>query len=156
MISHRTANEGDASDMSALILSFQAELLLDPMGHGAEEFLASVSAEAVRRYLTSSRYHFIVAHEAERLIGVVGMKNVSHLFYLFVDRAHQRRGLGRELWGIAKAKTRGIGYHGSFTVNASLNAVPAYAKLGFREVGPKIQMHGVAFVPMQSGDAHAA
>jgi GNAT superfamily N-acetyltransferase len=87
---------------------------------------------------------------------VVGMKNVSHLFYLFVDRAYQRRGLGRELWDIAKAKTRGIGYPGPFTVNASVNAVPAYLKLGFREVGPKAQVHGVAFVPMQSGNEHAA
>jgi predicted GNAT family N-acyltransferase len=34
------------------------------------------------------------------------------------------------------------------TVNASLNAVPVYLALGFREVGAKGQQHGITFVPM--------
>jgi GNAT superfamily N-acetyltransferase len=153
VISHRTANEGDAAAISALISSLQSALVFDPAGRGAEEFLASVSTETVRGHLASQGHAFLLAHDDDRLIGVIAIKDRSHLFYFFVDRAHQRRGVGRKLWELARAQAMAGGHSRPFSVLASMNAVPAYSRLGFRVTGRPFPVHGVQCVHMVAGEA---
>lgn len=152
MIRYRPADAADAADISALLSSFQAELTA-PAAGGAEEFLASVSTEAIRAHLASPDFFFLVAHDG-KLVGVVAIQKRSHLFYLFVDRARQKQGVGRRLWELARAQAMRDGHRGAFTVLASLNAVPAYARFGFTVTGSPMQMHGVRCVHMVAGEAH--
>lgn len=153
MISHRNADEGDAAAISALISSLQPELVIDPAGRGAEEFLASVSTETVRGHLASPAHSFLLAQDDGRLIGVIAISDRSHLFYFFVDRAHQRRGVGRKLWELARAQAMSGGHPGPFTTFASMNAVPVYSRLGFRVTGRPFPVHGVKCVSMVAGEA---
>ena len=83
------------------------------------------------------------------LVGVVALRDNSHLYHLFVAQAHQGKGLGRSLWQSVKQAAFRAGNAGRFTVNSSLNAIPAYERFGFIPSGPKVEKHGVAFVPMQ-------
>ncbi len=154
MINLRMAAPSDAESISALIMSFQPLLTVDPSGRGADEFFASVSSQAERSYIESARYDYTVAEHGGALVGVVAVRDNNHLFHLFVAAPHQRAGIARMLWNHARERARQRGNPGRFTVNASLIAVEAYERLGFRRCGDVAQAHGIAFVPMRFvGDA---
>src|SRR6059058_4705298 len=122
----RSRSPSDAEAIARLIASFQSELTDDPSGAGAEAYLASVSAQAEREYLTSQRYRYLLAYSGPQLAGFIAIRDGSHLFHLFVERAHQRQGLGRRLWELALEELCAPSRDGGFTVNSSLSAVPVY------------------------------
>ncbi len=145
----RAATVSDASAISELILAFRHEYLLDPTGRGAEEFLTSVSAEAERGYISSSRYYYLLGEAEGVLAGVIALRDGTHVFRLFVARNRQRQGLARELWRRARQTLGPVDQAMSFTVNSSLMAVPVYRRLGFEQTSPQVEMHGIAVVPMR-------
>ncbi len=94
----RAGSPSDADAIAGLIASFRNELTDDPSGAGAEEYLASVSVRAEREYLASARYGYLLAYSGSQLVGFIAIRDGSHLFHLFVERAHQRQGIARLLW----------------------------------------------------------
>ena len=82
----RSGSRSDAEAIAQLIASFQSELTDDPSGAGAEAYLASVSGQAEREYLTSPRYRYLLAYAGPQLSGFIAIRDGSHLFHLFVDR----------------------------------------------------------------------
>ncbi len=144
----RAATPADAEHIGSLIIELSAPFYTSPTRAGAEPFLASVSAEAQHRNLSSSNFLYYVAESNSRLVGVVALRDNSHLFHLFVASSYQRTGLATQLWGIVKAEVIAMGNPGQFTVNASLNAVPVYERFGFVRKGEVQHMHGISFQPM--------
>ena len=145
----RAGSPADAEAVAALIANFQSELTDDPSGAGADEFLASVSLQAEREYLGSERYRYLVAYSNSQLAAFIAIRDRSHLFHLFVDRAHQRRGIARRLWDHALRELCAPNSDGDFTVNSSLPAVPVYQAFGFVPAGPITRIHGISFLPMR-------
>jgi GNAT superfamily N-acetyltransferase len=145
----RPARIHDASAISALILSFSHEFTVEPEGAGAEQFLASVSAEAESGYIGDQRYQYIVAIEGARLVGFIAIRDRSHVFHLFVAAERQRQGLATRLWDAALSAARDARNSQCFTVNSSRIAVPVYERFGFRVSGEPVEKHGICFVPMQ-------
>ena len=138
----RSGNPGDANAIASLIASFQAILTLEPSGAGAEQYLASVSEDAERRYLESPRYAYLIAELEGQMVGLVAMRDQKHLFHLFVAAAYQRIGIAGALWERARKLSLRAGPIAEFTVNSSLNAVPVYRSFGFLPVGAVMQEHG--------------
>ena len=145
----RAGLAADAEAIAGLIASFQSELTDDPSGAGAERYLASVSVQAEREYLTSERYRYIVAYSDSQLAGFIAIRDASHLFHLFVERSHQRKGVARQLWERALRELCAATSNGVFTVNSSLSAVPVYRAFGFVPAGSTQSMHGISFLPMR-------
>jgi GNAT superfamily N-acetyltransferase len=145
----RAGSPADAEAIAGLIASFQSELTNDPSGAGAEEYLASVSLQAEREYLASGRYRYLLAYSGSQLAGFIAIRDGSHLFHLFVGRAHQRQGIARLLWERVLHELCVSGSEGVFTVNSSLSAVPVYQAFGFAPAGSVQSMHGISFVPMR-------
>jgi GNAT superfamily N-acetyltransferase len=145
----RPATPADAAAISALILGVSRFFTLHPDGEGAEAFLARVSPEAIGGYLASPDYAYLVAEEEGALAGVVAIRDNAHLHHLFVAQAFHGRGLSRRLWDTARHAALRAGNPGEFTVNSSLYAVPVYEKFGFRPTGPRVEQHGIAWVPMK-------
>ena len=139
----------DADAIAGLIASFQNELTDDPSGAGAETYLTSMSAQADREYLTSPRYRYLLTYSSPQLAGFIAIRDGSHLFHLFVERAHQRQGLARALWERALHELGPPESQGAFTVNSSLAAVPVYRALGFLPAGSIRSLHGISFLPMR-------
>ena len=142
------ASSADALKVSRLIRGLCEPFFLLPGGEGAEAFLAAINEDSVRSYVLAGNFSYFVAESEGKLVGVVAMRDNSHLYHLFVDQGSQGKGVGRELWQFIKAKSIQAGNPGKFTVNSSLNAVPAYEKFGFKVSGPKVEIHGIAFQPM--------
>jgi len=152
----RAAMVSDAAAISELVLGFRHEYLLDPTGKGAEEFLTSVSAEAERGYISSSRYYYLVGEVEGVLVGVIALRDGTHVFRLFVARHFQRQGIARGLWSRARQALGPVDQAMTFTVNSSPKAVPVYRRLGFEQTSPQMEVHGIAVVPMRLTEQHAA
>jgi GNAT superfamily N-acetyltransferase len=146
----------DAPRISALIRTLSNPFFVSPTGDGAEPFLASVSESAIQGYISASNFEYLLAKKEDQLAGVIALRDNSHLFHLFVAQPFQGQGLGSKLWQVVKGKAVRQGNPGKFTVNSSLNARPVYERFGFVAGGPVVQAHGIAFQPMQLGQAQNA
>lgn len=142
----RRATTDDAPAVAALVASWMPELVLRPAEAG--RFLDSVTLEATRTRLGDDRYAAHVAEAASRVVGMVIVRDGSHLYHLFVDAALKGRGLGRRLWETARDAARAAGHEGPFTVNASRNALPVYRALGFAATAEPVRADGLEFTPM--------
>ena len=145
----RRGKPDDASAISALILSLQPYLTIEPDGSGAEEFLVSLSPDIIRRNLQADNYHYQLAFDGDALAGVVAVRDNSHLFSLYVATEWHGRGIGKRLWEAARDGALARGNPGSFTVNSSTFAENMYRHLGFKATGPVAEMHGIRFIPMR-------
>lgn len=150
----RPAGIDDADAIAALIADLMPFLTLHPQGLGADGFIASVGPQAQRRYLAQPNFryhvaHHVAAHAGAALAGVVALRDNGHLFHLFVHRDLHGRGLGRQLWELARDEALALGNPGMFTVNASDHAVPMYRRLGFVPAAPRAEHDGIAYLPMR-------
>jgi len=143
----RDAKLEDAESISALINRVAHFFTLDPKGKGAERFLESISPEAIRSYVSSDDYDYIVALGSNNIVGVAAMKDGTHLFHLFVAPEYQKKGLSILLWNTIQNITKSG--KKEFTVNSTPYAVPVYEKFGFVASGTRTEKNGVAFVPMK-------
>jgi len=80
---------------------------------------------------------------------VIGIKENSHLYHLFVADPFQGRGHAQQLWQHAKAECLASGNPGVFTVNSALNAAPVYRKWGFEPLCEVRERSGIKDIPMR-------
>lgn len=139
----------DASAIHALVRSLAPAFLINADGSGAEQFWISVSEEMQAAMLRSGNHHVVVCEDAGAIVAMIGLRDLSHIFHLFVARTHQRQGLSRQLWIRARDYAHAQGYRGDFTVNSSLSAAPVYQRFGFQSAGEITRQHGVEFLPMK-------
>ena len=146
----RGATAGDALRISILLTALAEEFIVgDFTAEGRLHLLAHFGVTEMEKRLEAPEYRFQVAEDGAELVGVVAVRAATHLQYLFVAKSHQRAGLARRLWELARRDAiRDGNAVGRFTVNASGYAVPAYERLGFRCVGPVREANGVRFQPM--------
>jgi GNAT superfamily N-acetyltransferase len=145
----RIAAVSDAGAISRLILDMAPSVTADPAGRGAAPFLATLTPEAIAANLSSERFRYHLAWEGGVLAGVIGIRDASHLFHLFVSPDHQSRGLGTRLWQLGREAALAAGNPGHFTVNATPAAQQLYERFGFRECGKPIEHSGVRAIPME-------
>lgn len=144
----REANVADADAISRLILPLGERFIAcDLLPEGARALLDSFQPDSIVGYFQAGyRYH--VAEEEGRLVGVVGVRDNSHLYHLFVDEDYHRQGVARRLWNVAQQAAITAGNPGRFTINSSPYAVPVYRRFGFVETGPADCTKGVVSIPM--------
>ena len=147
MINIRLADVSDIPSIVALTTTLCRKCIApDCTAAGAERLLASMGPEdTTKRFAGSFRY--FVACDGGQVIGVIAMRENSHLFHLFVATSHQRRGIARALWRIAQQSCLDAGNSGHFTVNSSRAARPVYKAFGFVGEGEAC-IDGVPFIPM--------
>jgi ribosomal protein S18 acetylase RimI-like enzyme len=151
-IEFRDATAADALRISALLTTLAEEFIVREFStEGRLHLLTQFGVTEMQERLQAHEYRFQVAEDGAVLAGVVAVRAATHLQYLFVARSHQRSGLARRLWELARLDAIGGGNAaGRFTVNASAYAVAAYERLGFRRVGSVGEANGVRFQPMES------
>jgi GNAT superfamily N-acetyltransferase len=117
---------------------------------GIDEFRKYVRPEALAERAREG-HKVILAHEGDALLGMIEIREAKHISLLFVDEAHQGRGIGRELISRAfqhcHAANAGIT---SVTVHASPNSVEFYRRVGFLPEGSERVENGIRYRPMHS------
>ncbi|MEL6871155.1 MAG: GNAT family N-acetyltransferase [Pseudomonadota bacterium] len=144
----REAEKNDTDAMSALIDRVSRMHITAALEPEAERiFLDSCKpSKIVENMQCNIRYHVSIL--SNEIIGLIGVRDLSHVFHLFVDSAHHQTGLGRKLWKIALEASRSAGHTRAMTVNSSPNAVTFYEKLGFCVCGPTDHRNGITSIPM--------
>jgi GNAT superfamily N-acetyltransferase len=146
------ATPADAEAISRLIHGLSRAFTVAPSGQGAEGFLRSISAGALGGYIAAPNFAYFKGLLDGERAGVVAVRDAGHLYHLFVDQRFQGRGIARALWAHARTCVEAAGNPGRFTVNSTPVAVPVYERFGFRATGPRVEMNGIAYVPMRLGD----
>ena len=145
----RAATPKDSESISKLVCRLSAKYIAADFSEQGEAFLLeSMTPAAIRKYIQSGyRYH--IAEVKKQLVGVVAVKDNSHLYHLFVAQDYQRQGIATSLWQLAKQVCLEHGNPGEFTVNSSKYAQGVYEGLGFvAQSGPQ-EKNGVMFIPMK-------
>ena len=67
----------------------------------------SVSEESIKSYLSKNHQYMLAIKDDSELVGVIGMRDKSHLLHLFVCESIQGAGVSRMLWEAMKKEIRG-------------------------------------------------
>jgi N-acetylglutamate synthase-like GNAT family acetyltransferase len=145
----RKADISDAETISDLIVPLTKKFVLVSCEKQVHDLLVgSMSITSIEGYLTEGySYHVAEAFSGE-VAGVVGVRNNSHLYHLFVKEKFEGKGISRQLWEIAKAECIANGNKGEFTVNSAVNAEGVYLKFGFKRVDGIRNRNGMVDIPM--------
>lgn len=115
---------------------------------GRARFFAQAQPEQLARRIAEG-HRYAVALLRGRQVGVVGIGQKHHLYWLWVEAACQRRGIAARLFHYATAMLREADPAATrMTVYASDYAVPVYRRLGFATTGDEEVRAGVPVTPM--------
>lgn len=148
-IVYRLMLPGEETQINALIVPVFTEFIgrrYPP--EGVREFLGYVDPGALRKRFLSNHFT-LVATSHDRIVGVIEVRDNSHVCLLFVHERMHGRGIGRTL--LTRAIERCRRDRPDLTaldVNSSPNSVEVYTRFGFVPVGPKKTVNGITFVPM--------
>lgn len=116
---------------------------------GIEHFREYISDSVLKRMFEAGSFQVIAAYSGTKIIGVIALRNDSHISLLFVDSRYHRRGIGRrlvaELSEYVRIKLKG----GFLTVNSSPYAVEFYRRLGFQPLDHSLSENGITYTPMK-------
>lgn len=153
---HRDAIISDAPMISDFASSLASQYIAPSLEIGGLAILLeSMNATATAERIASGWIH-VCCMDDDQLAGIVVIRPPRHLYHLFVRSDLQRRGIGRNLFRTADDRVFKDTSTRILTVNASLNAVDAYFRLGFVPAGDVVNSNGVRFQPMvrsQDGEA---
>jgi GNAT superfamily N-acetyltransferase len=115
---------------------------------------SAAGCAAVRDYNTpdnlarrsASNHRVWVAADSDVLVGVIEVRDATHVSMLFVEGSWQRSGIGRVLLerGVGEVIRRGD----RVTLNSAPSAVGAYERFGFRAEAAEQLRDGIRFIPM--------
>lgn len=117
---------------------------------GVQTFQHFIRRENMEGNMDSGEMVFFGAYESGQLVGVVAMRGGFHISLLFVDSAHQKKGVAKRL--VRRAAAWCIGQNPSLahiTVNASPAGVPAYLAMGFYPLSEEQEKEGMRYTPMR-------
>lgn len=145
----KEAKFSDSSEIGELIRVLSEKFITQEFNPKARKhFLSSNDGDSVKKNMDSGFSYHIATHLG-KIVGVVGMKERSHLYHLFVAEEYQGAGLARKLWEKALNESIESGNIKIVTVNSSNNAIGFYKKLGFKQTGPMIEKDGIQYNPME-------
>lgn len=149
MINIRKALTTDAEKISELIYSLMHLFFAEPDGKGAEHFLQMSTPAGLAAFMAQPGINYLLSEDDGVFCGVVAVRNNSHLQHLYVVPSFQGLGVGKYLWETVRDQALAAGNEGQFTVNASLNAIPFYKRMGFEPTGDVSLAGGLRFQPMK-------
>ncbi|MCL1126138.1 GNAT family N-acetyltransferase [Shewanella surugensis] len=144
----RKAIPSDINEMSALMMCSAKQHITPILDEKAEVLLLnSMSTDKLAQYFDEDHDYYVAIID-DQIVGLIGMKAVSHLLHLFVSDAFQGRGLARRLWKTAKMAALNGAELMAFTVNSAINAQKVYKKLGFVPIDGIRTCNGFSDIPM--------
>ena len=124
-------------------LKFEAP---DYSKEGVENFFKFANYETIKENLNKNMKMY-VAKVNEKIVGVIGYRDNSHINLLFVLEEYQHNGIAKALYNLVirnckNADTKRI------TVNSSPYAHNVYLKFGFIDRDEMQEVDGIKFYPM--------
>lgn len=138
----------DAMDLAwRVFLRFESE---DYTPEGVRSFREFVTNETLRRMFSVGDYTVYAAflQKTGEMIGMVSLRNKTHISLLFVEEKYHLNGVGRVLMHEMKDYVVRTGYE-KLTVNASPYAIGFYHTIGFVDTDLEQEREGIRYTPME-------
>lgn len=140
----------DAQPISNLIIPLTKKYVCPDCDESMHDLLLdSMSAENVKTYLTGNFSYHVAVGDDDRILGVVGVRDFSHLYHLFVHESVHGKGIARKMWEVALQDCLVKGSKGRFTVNSAVRAEDVYLRLGFTRIDGIRNRQGMVDIPMK-------
>jgi ribosomal protein S18 acetylase RimI-like enzyme len=142
-------NEADINRALALVYEvFDDFVGKDYSGEGRSFFKREVNFKFIQN-LPQRNGFSLVTLDKEKMIGIISVRDFSHIALFFVDKEYQGQGIGKHLFEAAKNKITENEKSHEMYVHASPYAVPIYQALGFYIDEEEKEVNGMKFVPMK-------
>ncbi len=147
---YRQLLKGDEQRVSELIAEVFDEFIApDYEAGGVEEFRRHIVPDDILGRHMRGESFVLLAEEAGELVGVIDIRDGSHIRLFFVRKERQGMGIGRKLFELAVDRCRhedpGLT---AISVNSSPYAIPIYESLGFIASQPEQIKNGIRHTPM--------
>ena len=119
---------------------------------GINSFVNYLADRTLENMFTHGQYSVFFAIKDNVIVGLIGIKNFSHVALLFVDYRYQKNGIGNRLVFEVIARVQQLQHQGGIinvTVNAAPRAEVFYSNIGFRRMGEPKVVNGMPTVPMK-------
>lgn len=126
-------------------LKYEANVYSEEGVRNFEDFITDTT---LHRMFIMGMYQMFVALDRSKIIGMITLRNKSHISLLFVDEQYHRRGVGSALIAHLQEYLLMQTATDRVTVNAAPYGVAFYHKLGFRDIGPEEVKDGIRYTPM--------
>ncbi len=146
----RSAYQDEWDDAMTLawktFMRFEADVYSEEGIRNFEDFITDTT---LHRMFVMGVYQMFVALDRKRIVGMITLRNASHISLLFVDEKYHRRGIGRALIEYLREYLLSEAGVSKVTVNAAPYGVAFYHKLGFRDIRPEEERDGIKYTPME-------
>lgn len=115
---------------------------------GVRSFEDFITDSVLKRMFIMGSYQMMAAFLNGKMVGMISLRNETHISLLFVDGYYHRRGIGRALINALSDYVKAEVGENKLTVNASPYGVEFYHRLGFQDIGPEKKQDGIIFTPM--------
>ena len=140
---------GEEKQVCDLVLRvFDQFVAPDYAEEGVLEFKSNITPEQLVERCIGG-HDFLVARQADKILGVIDIRQHHHISLFFVDAEFQNQEIGKVLFqkAIALCKEK-VPELNRISVNASPFAVPIYKRLGFKETDKEQIKNGMRYQPL--------
>ena len=121
----------------------------DYLPEGIRNFEEFITGNTLFWMFMEGKYPLFVAHKGEQIIGMISLRNESHISLLFLDETYHRQGVGRALMEYVFRYLKEELNCFRITVFAAPYANGFYHRLGFVDIGPQMERDGILYTPME-------
>lgn len=116
---------------------------------GIESFWEFITDNTLHRMFLLGSYMAFGAYDGNKLIGIITLRNETHISLLFVHPDYHKHGVGRQLMNCLCEYVKDEEGYNYITVNSAPYAVGFYHKLGFEDTGSEEVSDGITYIPMK-------
>ena len=147
----RTINENEWEE--AMNLAWDTFILYEAPEYtkeGITSFRNFVRDPILKTLFIEGKYNVLAAFNNNIIVGIIGVRNETHISLLFVDSEYHKKGIARRL--VEKTFERTYEKYGKreMTVNSSPYAVGFYHKMGFVDTDMEQTTDGIRYTPMKA------
>lgn len=146
----RPAYRDEWDDAMALawrtFMKFEAD---DYTNEGVESFQNFITDSILHNMFVLGVYQLFVALIDKRIVGMISLRNETHISLLFVDESYHNLGIGRRLMEYVSNYVKTEEGHHLLTVNSAPYATGFYHRIGFVDTGKMQMSDGIYFTPME-------
>lgn len=127
-------------------ITFMKFVAPDYTEEGIRNFLKFINYDSIKENLSKNMKMYIAKID-EKIVGVIGYRDNSHINLLFVLDKYHYNGISKSLYNLFVENCKKIGTE-RITVNSSPYAHDIYLKFGFIDDNKMQEVDGIKFYPM--------
>ena len=117
---------------------------------GVNTFKEIIVPERIAEKIKNEGFKVYCCFNESILVGVLGVRDKTHISLLFVDKRYHRKGIAKELLRLVIVDIQKFNPElREITVNSSPYAVKIYEKLGFMAIDNMQEKDGIKYTPMK-------